>query len=425
FCENKFRHAHIKFQTFPPGIPIGASGLVLSMLEGEVNVAPDHTTIELAIDFRTVDGFTLTGGGGTLLIDTAGRFAVGGHATLLAKFDLSGQLSVAWNPLDILQEAKISYEDWVTGYLRMHTWVGQGFNNQYSWIHDNDTHFTGTIGAKLTLKKGRIGQFWKIKLPPVDIVFGIEISIGEFCKNESCTSYEWGVQGKLTIMKFTVGLYVGRSGAKFFLGDKGKRLLDEGPALVAADGAQLGALAIYPLGPVSDLANGATLDFGAAEPLCPEVDGVATCTITVEPDSGEALISVGWAEGTLPTVMLYTPNGTPISASGLAPQIDPAIGDDLLFYEMNAGGTVQFYMDLTSALYTIENPQPGEWTLTLGNLTGDEHYNLLFAANAPAPQLALTSPNNVQAGATLDINWTVTPASADATVHLAYISAAD
>lgn len=425
FCENKFRHAHLKFKTFPPGIPVGASGLVLSMLEGEVNVAPDHTTIQLTIDFRTIDGLTLTGGGGTLLIDTAGRFAVGGHATLLAKFDLGGQLSIAWNPMDILQEAHISYEDWVKGYLRMHTWVGQGFNNQYSWIHDNDTHFTGTIGAKLTLKKGRIGQFWKIKLPPVDIVFGVEISIGEFCKNASCTSYEWGVQGKITILKFTVGLYVGRSGAKFFFGDKGKRLLDEGPALAAADAAQLGALTIYPLGPVSDLADGATLDFGAAEPLCPEANGVATCTFTVEPDTGEALISVGWAEGTLPNATLFAPDGTPVTANGHAPQVDPAMGDDLLFYAVNAGGTVQFYMDLTSALYTIADPQPGTWTLTLGNLTGQEHYNLLFAANAPAPQLTLTSPNNVQAAGTLDINWTVTPPSADATVHLSYITAAD
>jgi len=417
FCENKFRHAHLKFKLFPPGIPIGASGLVLSLLEGEVNVAPDHTTIELTIDFRTADGLTLTGGGGSLLIDTAGRFAVGGHATLLGKFDLSGQLSVAWNPLDILQEAQISYEDWIKGYLRMHTWIGQGFNNQYSWIHDNETHFTGTIGATLILKKGRIGQFWKIKLPPVDIEFGVEISIGQFCKNEGCTSYEWGVQGKITVLKFTVGLYVGRSGAKFFLGDKGKRLLDEGPALQAA------SLQALPLGPVSDLAGGATLDFGATEPLCPEVDGVATCTFTIEPDTGEALISVAWADGTLPTTTLFTPDGVPVTANGQAPQGDPLLGDDLLYYEVNAGGTVQFFMDLASAVYTIENPQAGTWTLTLGNLTGVEHYNLLFAANSPPPQLTLTSPNNVQAGGSLDINWTVTPATADATVHLAYITA--
>src|SRR5262245_41470604 len=168
--------------------------------------------------------------------------------------------------------------------------VGQGYQAKYSWLPDNnDVHFTGTIGAKLTLKKGRIGEFWKIKLPPVDIVFAVEVSFGEFCTNAGCTKYEWGVQGKITVLSFTIGLYVSKSGPDFFIGNKGHTLIDQ------FEGALAASISATPLGPVSDIGDGRVLDLGPVTPACPQVGNLATCTFTVQPETGELLFSVGWS----------------------------------------------------------------------------------------------------------------------------------
>ena len=59
-----------------------------------------------------------------------------------------------------------------------------------------------------------------LSLPPVDIAISIEISFGEFCVNSSCTVYEWGIKGKLTVAGYDVGLYYGfDEGLDFILGN--------------------------------------------------------------------------------------------------------------------------------------------------------------------------------------------------------------
>jgi hypothetical protein len=420
-CENKLRHIHIEFSLFPPGIPIGSTGLVLSKLDGTVDVGPASTRVEMSVDFRSADGFTLTGGGATVVIDTGGYFSITGRAELVAKFDAQGTVAVAWDPIDVLQEASIGYEDWFTGFVRVHMWVGQGYQAKYDWLPDNnDVHFTGTIGAELTLKKGRIGKLWKLELPPVDIVFGVEVSFGEFCTNAECTSYEWAVQGKITVLSFTIGVYVGKSGVDFLFGDQGHTLIDQfGGALAAG-------ISAVPLGPVSDIGDGKTIDLGPVAPACPQVGMLATCTFTVQQGAGEALFTAGWTDGTLPTAILHTPDGTPISGSSAATTSDPSMGPGVTVYEQIIGAsTVQFVFNPDGAFYTVANPQPGEWTLTLDNLSGAETYNVLFAANSPAPQLTLTSPADTPVNDALDIQWTVTPADAEATVHLAYVTEAE
>ena len=419
-CAGKFRQAHIAFNIFPPGIPAGASGLVLESLDGTVEASDSYVKIEMGVGFRTIDGATVTRGSGKITIDTRGLFKLQAQAKLVGVFGADGALQVAWNPLDILLEVNVTLKDWFRGGLRMHMWRGQGFANAYPWLPDNnDMHFTGTIGAEITLKKGRIGKFWKIELPPTDIVFGVEVSFGEFCVNDSCTKYEWGVQGKLTVLRFTVGAYISRSKVKFFIGDKGKTLIDQFGGVMAA------GIDAKPLGLVSDIGDGDTIDMGAVQGACPMPDGVATCTFDVSSGTGEMMISAAWSEGTLPTALLRTPGGIVIDANDLLPQTDPLWGDDLLFYETNVGGDIQFYMDETSAVYTIKNPEEGAWTLTLDDLTGDENYSVLFAANSPPPVLELTTPNNIQVNDTLEIQWTVTPADSDAMIRLSYISESD
>lgn len=420
-CENKLRHIFIKFSVFPPGIPIGGSGIVLSQLEGTVDIGPASTRIELGVDFRTADGFTLTGGGATVVIDTGGYFSITGRAELVAKFDAEGTLAVAWDPIDVLQEASIGYEDWFEGFIRFHMWVGQGYQAKYHWLPDNnDIHFTGTIGAKLTLKKGRIGEFWKIKLPPVDIVFSVEVSFGEFCTNAGCTKYEWGVQGKITVLQFTIGVYVSKSGVDFFLGNKGHTLIDQFESVLAA------SISAEPLGPISDIGDGKTLDLGPVEPPCPQVGALATCTFSVQPDTGQLLFSVGWSDGTLPTAILHAPDGAAISALSAAVTVDPGMGPGVTVYEQTVGvSTVQFVLNSDGAFYTVSNPQVGDWTLTLDNLLGPEAYSVLFAANSLPPQLALTAPNNTPANGALDIQWNVTPVDDETTVHLAYVTEAE
>ena len=421
-CAGKFRQAHIEFTLFPPGIPLGASGLVLERIEGTVTAEDSYVRIEMQVDFRTVDGATVTRGSGKITLDTRGLLKLQGEAKMVGVFDANGTLQVAWNPLDILIELNVSYRDFFKGHLRMHMWRGQGFANAYPWLPDNnDMHFTGTIGAEFTLKEGRIGKFWKIELPPRDIIIGVEVSFGEFCVSDDCTRYEWGVQGKLTILRFTVGAYISESGVDFFLGDKGRTLIDQFEGLVVA-----ASIEATPMGLISDIDGGSTIDVGPVEGACPTPDGVATCTFEVTSGTGEMMISVAWAEGTLPTPMLQTPGGETISAENLQPQTDPQWGDDLVFYETNVPhndgqSEVQFYMDEESVVYTVANPEEGNWTLTLDDLMGEENYSVFFAANSPPPVLDVTAPNNAQVNGMLDVQWSVTPEDTDATVRFSYI----
>lgn len=429
-CQNALRHVKLTFNAYPPGIVVGSTGLLLKSISGTVDISPQNDArIELEVNFQTVDGVTLSGGYARITIDTRGMFELAGGAKLVGTFGLDGRLMVAWNPLDVLQEASLSYEDWFTGFLRLHVWRGQGWENKYHWLpDDNELHFTGTIGAIFTIKEGRIGKFFGIDLPPVDIDISVEVSFGEFCVNAECTSYEWGVQGKITVLSFTIGAYLGESsGITFFVGDKGKKLIDQAFGLQAAS---LNALTMSNVtSPVSDLDAGETLDFDSdSDGPCPQPGGVATCTFAVEPNTGEMLISVAWSEGTLPTAVLHAPGGAQVTAALASQTVDPDSGHTV--YQMNVGGALaQFLFTPTSAFYTVENPGAGDWTLTLENLTGNEHYNVLFAANSIAPELTLTAPDNVQVAGPLNITWDVTPADddivADATVHLSYITEAE
>ncbi|MEZ4557056.1 MAG: hypothetical protein R2854_11520 [Caldilineaceae bacterium] len=420
-CQTKLRQVMVQFNAYPPGITVGPSGMVIKGIDGTVFIDPEFVNITIGTTFQSADGATLTKGDASITIDTRGYFELAGGVKLVGTFSLDGSLVVAWSPLDILQEANISYLDWFEGYMRMHVWRGQGWGDPapYPWLPDNnDAHFTGVIGAHFTITEGRIGEFFGIMLPPSDFVISVEVSFGEFCTNDACTGYEWGVQGKITVLEFNIGLYIGKStGVDFILGDQGHTLIDQAFGVAAA------ALSAVPSGPISDMGDGQPLDVNPGA-LCPETGGVATCTFEVPSGAGQLLAMASWSEGTLPTPTLVTPGGTPVNAIGVTPTVEPTMG--ALVYTVDTGaGIVRFVVRGSLILYTVVNPQPGAWTLTLGNLTGAENYNVLFAANSPAPSLNLTAPNNVNVAGALDVTWTVTPADSTAPVQLAYIPESD
>lgn len=442
-CQSKFREAMLFFDAMPPGLPAGASGMIIESLGGKVTAAEGYVQIVLSLGFRSADGTTITNGGGTITIDTRGMFRLEGGvlqedcagaepciaedgepmAALVTVFNVDGTLQVAWNPLDILVEVSIAYEDWITGFLRMHMWRGQGWQNAYHWLPDNDDfHFTGMIGATFNLKEGRIGEFFGVELPPKDIEISVEIAFGEFCGNDACTDYEWGVQGKVKVMEFTIGLFIGKgSGVDFFIGDKDKKLIDQAFASATA----LQATAAIPASLISDLAGAKVLDIPKDATACTATATGDLCTFTITEGTAEALFAVGWSEGTLPTVLLHAPDGTTISAQGLVPDATASAQAGTPVYVREAGGTVRMAYTTEETFYTVMNPVAGNWTLSLENLTGQEFYNIVYAANTPAPQLTLTSPHNVVTGATLSIDWTVTPADSTATVTLGYVPAAE
>ena len=83
-------------------------------------------------------------------------------------------LQIAWEPLDLLFQAEVSVYGIITGELKMHAWVGQGWQNKYSWLPPNsDLHFTGSIKATLHIAEDLVAPW----LPPFDISIGIKIAI--------------------------------------------------------------------------------------------------------------------------------------------------------------------------------------------------------------------------------------------------------
>ncbi len=413
-CKNKLRETTLKFQAFPPGIPVGSTGLILTSLEGSVIIRPDDSAkITLAVAFKTADGATLSNIKGTIVIDTRGQFAFIGEAELVGTFDAKGELVVAWNPLDILLGVEVSYMDWFTGSAKFHLWRGQGWGTPtpYPWLPDNnDLHFTGSINAVFTIKEGRIGQFFGVELPRRDLEIGVTVSFGEFCANSDCTEQQWGVQGKLKVGKFTVGVFVGAGiDVKFFVGDRGRTLIDEFDPGRAINGA--------PAGPVSSLAEGDLMfDAGGIEGACPLNSGVAECTFNVVADTGEALFTIAWSEGNLPTPRLITPNGKDVLAEfGEQIEIDEEYEFDL------DGASYALTMDSEGVLFTVENPAEGAWKLTLDNLQGTEYYNALFLANSAEPTFTLTAPNNVVTSGSLDIDWTTDTTDPAAQLHFFYV----
>ncbi len=398
-CETSLRTVHMSFSS-SLGIPLGNSGLFLTGLQGQVDIFPDYTQIKFGLDFQAAQG----GDGGIfkahgeVIIDTRGMFAFQGTAKILGVVDANGKLWVAWNPLDIGFEVSVGYKDWLRGFARAHLWEGQGWQHRYSWLPDNsEKHIAAQIGATIKIEQGAAFSWWFIDIPPFDIEFGIEVAFGQFCTNSSCTSYEWGVKGKFTIVGYDIGLYYGfDEGFDFILGNDGHVLIDQ------YGGAQTS--------PIVRLAGAeAPMQVRAAQPA---QNGTSTESFTVGPNAENILFALGWQAGT-PELSLIDPDGTLIDESNASSHNATIIATG------------------NSILFGVQNPQPGQWQARISNLSADgiEHYKFVYLANKGAPgtpvnrgEFLSPSAPNENGNSSYTIRWLVPSDAPISTTISLYIS---
>lgn len=409
-CEASLRNVHMEFKT-SVGIPLGNSGLFVTGLSGNVDIYPDYTQIRFGIDMQAAPG----GDGGLVKIhgdvtlDTRGLVAFEGKFALLnGVLGGQGNLWVSWNPLDIGFKLQACYpysngsqnpceDSWLSGMMRAHLWQGQGWQHRYPWLPDNDEkHAAAEISASITIKKGQIFSWWFIDIPPSNVNLGVTLAFGQFCTNRSCTQYEWGIKGKLTILDYDIGLYYGLDkGFDFILGNDDHVLIDQ------VNGAQ----------DVPLLAAEA-----AARPqvrrAAQAVNGSATEDFTVGADAESLLFALGWQAGA-PKLTLIRPDGVEITPANASTQ----------------GAAVA--TTANSTMFGVKSPSRGVWKARVSDVSTDrrEHYKLVYFANHGAPG----KPGNagtflapVQADedgtGTYTITWSLpadTPASA--TISLYYI----
>lgn len=362
-CGGDLRSVHLSFKS-PVGVPIATTGLFLTGISGSVDIFPTFTQIRVSVTFQAAQGgngglFTATG---EVLIDTRGLLEFQGQAKILGTVDAEGRLWVAWNPLDIGLEAELRLGDWLRGSMRAHMWQGQGWGNKYSWLpNDKTTHFSGMIQAEIRIPEGAIGEVWGLSLPPSDItLYGYELAFGEFCTNDTCTTYEWGVKGKIVVLGFDVGLYYGvDEGLDFILGNDSHILID-----------QFGGANLNSPGIAAARADGLNV---LAAPQA--VAGEASQTITVAAGVEQIMAGFSWMAGA-PTFTLIRPDGVAITPANAA-QYNAQIADD--------GDAI---------IMVVQNPAAGDWVARFGNLTGNENYTFLYLANNGAPGAAAQNAPN-------------------------------
>lgn len=345
-CETNLRGVKFNFES-PVGLPIGNSGLFLTGVRGAVDIYPDYTKITVGLNFQAAPG----GDGGIfkaygeVTIDTRGLFEFAGGGKVLGVVNADGRLWVAWNPLDTGFEVNVRLGSWFRGFARAHLWQGQGWQNRYSWLPDNnEMHFAGEIGATITIEESAV--MWLV--PPGDIEIGIEVAFGQFCTNNSCTQYEWGIKGKVIIAGFDVGIYYGfDKGLDFILGNDDHLLIDEYGALITAASTSAG------------------LKIGVAPQ---KVAGEALIPFTVSTNAEQILVGLSWQAGT-PTLSLINPDGVEINVDTIASHNGQSDG--------NANITI----------LTLQQPKAGAWQAKLSKLSGAgvEHYRFLYFANKGAP----------------------------------------
>ena len=379
-CETALRQVSLTFNG-PPTIPVGTTGLLISMINGNVLIGPSNTRIQINVNYHD-DGGSVVTGTASVTIDTAGLFDIQAHGKVVAQVDYQGHAWVAWNPLDVGVDVSASYHNWLTGKVHAHLWKGQGWQHRYNWLPDDSaTHFAGSISAQIKIDKGQAFSFWFIDIPPFDVNFGIEVAFGQFCSNSSCSAYEWGVKGKFTIVGYDVGVYYGfDSGFDFILGSDGHVLIDQYKSTSAADATQLASLGLSAK-PLSNGKPAAIQRFAVADPNAPNV----TQPLTVTAYTGSFLAGLTWAHGS-PQLTLIRPDSVEITASNAA-----SYG-------------VQVQDTSNSRLYGVQNPMPGTWQAKISGANSIDDYHVLFLANKKVPAIQFNAPTTP--GETLTSNET-------------------
>lgn len=400
--DPSLRSVSLQFSS-PVGIPIGSTGMFLTGLGGSIEIFPSYTQVRLNVQFQAAQGgdggiFRATG---EVLIDTRGLFEFQGNATILGVVDANGRVWVAWNPLDTGFDVSIHVGDWLSGRAYMHVWQGRGWGGKYSWLPNNkDMHFAGQIQATLTIEAGAVIDWWEIQVPPSDIEIGLELAFGEFCTNNSCTQYEWGIKGKVVLLGYDVGVYYGfEEGLDFILGNDDHILIDQYGGANAA------------------LTNGLMAPGQAQLSAAPQaIGGMALQPLQIDPETEQFLVSLGWMAGN-PKLTLIAPDGVEVTSANAA------------------GYGAEFLQRASSTMIGVKNPQDGQWQAKISNLSegGIENYKFMFLANRGAPGAQIGTPEavttrlltptnpNEPAGATYVISWAVPPdADPSHTISLYY-----
>lgn len=346
--DPNLRNVYFTFDS-PVGIPVGTTGMFLTYIHGDVTIEPTGTRIEVDFEFQSpADGSTFTGWG-KVAIDTRGLFELQGGGNVLGVVGVSGRLWVAWNPLDIGIQVTASIGNWLSGSIYAHMWRGQGWQNRYHWLPDNDEiHITGSIEATLQIDYASITPE-PLPFPPFDISFSVGLAFGQFCTNSSCSAYEWGVKGWFEVLSVYVGLYYGfDTGLDLSLSNSDHILID-----------QFGSPGL----------NLAQADDGLnLAPPPPVVDGVATQEFTVSEGTEGFLAGMHWIAGN-PSLTLIQPDGTPINP------------------ENAEARNAEVFSDLNQRWYGVQRPMPGVWQARIAGLRGDgsEHYGFGFFGSKGAP----------------------------------------
>ncbi len=306
---------------------------------------------------------------------------------VLTKVDYNGHAWVSWNPLDVGVDVFATYSSWLSGQVYAHLWKGQGWQNKYSWLpNDNETHFAGSINATIYIDQGQAFSWEFIEIPPWDISFSITVAFGQFCQSSGCSKYEWGIKGKFEVIGFDVGFFYGfKSGFHFILGSDGHILIDQYGPTSAASLNSLGnrreisdfSSVLYPGGDLiadrGPQSSGAPLELkrlAVPNPLAPDV----THPLNVTAFTGSFTAGLTWSQGA-PVLTLIRPDLVEITPANAA------------------GYGVSIAATLNSILYGIPQPMPGTWQAKIENTAANNDYHFIWFANKAIPAgLQLNSP---------------------------------
>jgi hypothetical protein len=349
---------------------------------------------------------------GVVTIDTRGLLDMQLQAGLKVFADIgvgvSGHFWVAWAPLDLGFEVQacLPYDEgfdpgaWppygkrcagnelLFGSLRAHLWEGQGWQNQYHWLPDNDDlHIAARFEVSINIAEGLLVDFGPVVLPPEDMqLLAIKLAFGEFCMNSGCTAYEWGVMGAITLLGYDFGMYYGfDSGLDFIAGSADYLLIDE-------------AGQVYSSG-----------DQGMPRWRRLNEDSY---TVNIPPGVPSAMFVLGWDPGSDASDMsltLHAPNTTIIDENSVLPWVTVTVSPTLKGWQ---------------TIIVVDSPETGEWTIDIGSSAPVlPDYNFLYFANNPAPSLTLSGiPDPMQGplhpGDKVQIEWT----SNISDVHNAWLS---
>lgn len=132
--------------------------------------------------------------------------------------------------------------------------------------------------------------------------------------------------------------------------------------------------------------------------------------VHVQPGQTNTLLGITWTRGA-PTLSLVSPHGTIYT---------PSRSRDAVYYTLNGKAT----HGTQAAVYYLPHPQGGTWRVRVGNLVGNERYQVKMYGNKPLPLLTVSSPRRGHTiVATLkhsqvSLDGTLTGAGAGTTVSL-------